>query len=188
MPDFPHKNSEDPDALPVNERSSSFIDGVAFLDFVRLKSLATSKDGSAAKNDATPGSGSDAANDTSDGHDHAMAHPPMNSQANAQLNAGIDVEDWDSLFGAVEERLRTTVDELDSTTAPLVAPEKVSRIKSVVLDCVSALDKLHQALRQERSRHVAVALMRQLNGATSDTAVASPLTNGPDPSPNNRPR
>ena len=192
MPDFPHKSSEDPDVQPVNERSTSFIDGVAFLDFVRLKSLAATQDSSAAKNGATPASGCDAANDVSEAHDHALSQPPINSEfkaeLNAELNTGanspIEIEDWDSLFGAVEERLRTTVEKPDSATTSLAAQDNVSRIKSVVLDCVSALDQLHRALRQERSMHIPATV----NGATSDTAVASPLTNGHDPSPNNQSR
>ena len=48
MSDTLPRNSENPDALPVNERSSAFIDSAAFLNFVRLKSLVASQVGSGA--------------------------------------------------------------------------------------------------------------------------------------------
>jgi hypothetical protein len=177
MSDILSKNSEDPDALPVNERSSAFIDGVAFLEFVRLKSLAGTESSNTATNGTTPVSAGEAAdgssNSPSNGQDHAVSHP--------QTTAQIDIEDWDSLFDAVEERLRDTVEKPDSATTPLAARDNASRIKLAVLDCVNALDKLHKALRQERSTHVPVAT----NGITSYAVVAPPLTNGHDTSQNN---
>jgi hypothetical protein len=180
MSDSLSNNSENPDALPVNERSSAFIDGVAFLEFVRLKSLVAHKDSSAGKNRASPMPGVNAANGTSNGHGHTVSSPALEAHSDSQ----IDIADWDSLFDAVEERLRDTVEKPDVAATPSAAQYNASRVKSVVLDCVSALDKLHKALRQERSTHAA----HHTNGATSDKPVASPLTNGHDPSPKNHVR
>ena len=150
MSDTLPKKSEDPDALPVNQRSSAFIDGVAFLNFVRLKSLVVSIAGGAAKSVPT-GAGSNALNAPSTQQNIAVAHPT----AVAAMEVEIEDEDWDSLFGAVEERLRDTVETLDSTTTQLASEDKLLRIKSVVLDCVSSLDVLHKALRHDRSLHLA---------------------------------
>jgi hypothetical protein len=95
--------------------------------------------------------------------------------------APIDVADWDSLFGAVEERLRSTVETLDTAPMPLARQANLSRIKSVVLDCVSAMETLHQSLKQERRTHTP----SEANGAASDAAVASSLTGGQGTIPNN---
>lgn len=177
MSDFVSKNSEEPDAGPVNERSSAFIDGVAFLEFVRLKSLVAHKDGSAEKNRASTVSEVKVANGTSNGHGHTVSSPAADAHSDSQ----IDIADWDSLFHAVEERLCDTVEKADLAATPLAAQYNAWRVKSIVLDCVSSLDKLHKALRQERSTHTS----HQANGATSDNSVASPLTNGHDLNPNN---
>jgi hypothetical protein len=108
-------------------------------------------------------------------------HPMAPTAANPRPNSQIDIEDWDSLFGAVEERLRSTVEKLDTTTTPLPGKDNVSRIKSVVLDCVSALETLHQSLKQERRAHS----LLEVSGANSDTSAASPLTGKHCSVPNN---
>lgn len=146
MSDTLATNSEDPDALPMNERSSAFIDSAAFLNFLRMKSLVASQDGSAAKSVGTLADCGGAPLAPSIEQDNAVVHPITSSA----IEAEIEPEDWDSLFGAIEERLRGTVDTLDSTTTQLAPQDKLSRIKSVVLDCVSSLDALHKALRHDR--------------------------------------
>lgn len=150
MSDTLPKNSEDPDALPVNQRSSAFIDGVAFLNFVRLKSLVVSIAGSAVKSAPTPAGVGESLNPPFTEKDHAVAHPAISVATEAE----IEDEDWDSLFGAIEERLRDTVDTLDSTSTQLASQDKLSSIKLVVLDCVSSLDVLHKALRHDRCLHL----------------------------------
>jgi hypothetical protein len=147
MSDIVSKNSDDPDAGPVNERSSAFIDGAAFLEFVRLKSLVVPQDGGAANDGASSIPAGSADIVTPNGHGQTVSYP----HTDAHSNCRIDVGDWDSLFGAVEERLRDTVEKADLAATPLAAQYNAWRVKSVVLDCVSALDKLHRALRQERS-------------------------------------
>ena len=173
MSDNLSKHFVDPDALPVNERSSAFIEGVAFLDFVRLKSLATVHDGSGATNGRVPAPAGGDATGPPNEHQPATSHPPIADQ--------IDAEDWDSLFGAVEERLRTTIGALgegpEATAAPSAGRDNPSQIKAVVLDCLNALDMLHKALRQGRDRPTPSALQP----TSSDVPAASRLTNGHDP-------
>ncbi len=107
----------------------------------------------------------------------AISHPIPNSTVEAE----IEPEDWDSLFGAVEERLRGTVETLDSSTAQVTLPDKLSRIKAVVLDCVSSLDTLHTALRHDRGLRLASGPNRD----TADVRSASPPTSDNVPSPKN---
>ena len=163
-------NSEDPDALPVNQRSSAFIDSAAFLNFVRLKSLVASQAGSAAKSAATRAGGGEALNAPCTEQDDAVAHPTINVATEAE----IEPEDWDSLFGAIEERLRDTVETLDSATTQLASQDKLSRIKSVVLDCVSSLDALHKALRHDRGLHLASSPSRDSADVRSASRPTSP--------------
>jgi hypothetical protein len=171
MSDISSSSSEDLDPLPVNQRSSAFIDGVAFLEFVRLKSLATLKEGSAENNVAPPVPASEA----------APLYSNKDTTTNLQTSSEIRIEDWDSLFDAVEERLRDTVEQSDSIATPAAAQSSASRVKAVVLDCVAALGQLHNALRQERSAHAA----HPFHTPASDKTVASPLTNGHDLKLNN---
>lgn len=69
----------------------------------------------------------------------------------------VNTADWDSLFDAVAVRLRQTVGE-DLQNPPDVpvhsAALTASLIQAVVLDCVGALDRLHVALKQERSQRL----------------------------------
>jgi hypothetical protein len=181
MSDSLSNNSENPDALPVNERSSAFIDGAAYLEFVRLKSLVAHLEGNAEKSGAFQVPDAVAANDTSRGTGHTVSSAATDAHAHAPADSQIDIEDWDSLFDAVEQRLRDSVERPDSVAMPLTARDNASRIKAAVLDCVSALDKLHKALQYERSAHAT----HPTHAANSDKPVASPLTNGHDPTLNN---
>ena len=69
----------------------------------------------------------------------------------------IDPQDWDTLLDAVIIRLRCSVGE-DLHNPPDVpfhsAALSASLIQAAVLDCASALDKLHAALKQERSQRL----------------------------------
>lgn len=67
----------------------------------------------------------------------------------------IEVADWDVLFEAVTATLRGIVGE--RLESPPVVPAhtaalSASLVQAVVLDCVGALDRLHAALKQERSQ------------------------------------
>ena len=59
--------------------------------------------------------------------------------------AAIDAADWDALQHSVGEHLANPPD-VPTRSAALNA----SLIRAAVLDCVSALDQLHAALKQER--------------------------------------
>jgi hypothetical protein len=62
----------------------------------------------------------------------------------------ISIDDWDILFRAVQARLRSCVGAGPDSTATLQARDGVSRVQAIVLDCVRELEKLHEALNQER--------------------------------------
>ncbi len=66
----------------------------------------------------------------------------------------LSIEDWDELFKAVQARLRLTAE----------AATDAARLKTVVLECVDALDSLHAALRDQRhlcrSQAIELAAMR----------------------------
>ena len=142
-------NPDDPDALPLNERSSAFIDAAAFVDFVRLKSRLAPQDGRDDESAAIRADAGEVLEASSACQGNAVAR----FTTDAAMGVEIPDEDWDSLFGAVEERLRCTVETLDSATPQLDSRDKLLVIKSVVLDCVSSLDTLHQALRHDRKMH-----------------------------------
>ena len=163
-------NSENPDALPLNERSSAFIDSAAFLNFVRLKSRVASREGSAKKGAATGTNVGEALKAPSADQDKAIAFPAISGA----MEVEIEPEDWDSLFGAIEERLRGTVETLDSANTQLASQDKLSRIKSVVLDCVSSLDALHTALRHDRGLHLASSPNRDTADVWSASRPTSP--------------
>lgn len=77
--------------------------------------------------------------------------------ASGEGRVAIDPQDWDTLFDAVTTRLRRSVGE-DLHNPPDVpfhsAALSASLIQAVVLDCASAMDKLHAALKQERSQRL----------------------------------
>ena len=163
MSDILRGSSEDPDALPLNERSSAFIDSAAFLNFVRLKSQVASTAGSAEKSTLIRTRCDEPLQVLCTDHDSAV----VTHRASAAKEVDIQDEDWDSLFGAIEERLRDTVESLDSAATQLAPQARLSRIKSVVLDCVSSLDALHKALRQGRGSLVASCVERDSADAWS---------------------
>lgn len=79
--------------------------------------------------------------------------PPLHAPHDAHL--AIEVEDWDVLFEAVETTLRRIVGERPGELPEVPAHSAAlpaSQVQAVVLDCVDALDRLHAALKQERSQ------------------------------------
>ena len=86
---------------------------------------------------------------------------PVDSQAvpvvSGEGRSAIDPQDWDTLLDAVIIRLRCSVGE-DLHNPPDVpfhsAALSASLTQAVVLDCASALDKLHAALKQQRSQRL----------------------------------
>lgn len=80
------------------------------------------------------------------------AHPEA---APHDAHLAIEVEDWDVLFEAVKTTLRRIVGERlgDLPEVPVhSAALSASLVQAVVLDCVGSLDRLHAALKQERSQ------------------------------------
>ncbi len=66
----------------------------------------------------------------------------------------IDVKDWDLLFEAIQSRLCATVlGQRNGLTAGFDVAHTADKVRDCVLDSVSALEKLHRALHQERSLH-----------------------------------
>ena len=63
----------------------------------------------------------------------------------------ISPSDWDVLFRAVEERLRSSVGAGPASTAQ--GRDAPGRVQAIVLECVAELEKLHSALKQERRQH-----------------------------------
>ena len=89
---------------------------------------------------------------------------PLNLAAAAQRGPGSDadadvaIEHWDDLFRSVKERLRDTVDvHLAALTLPLADVAAV-QVRTRVLECVSALDQLHQTLTNEADRRQRIEL------------------------------
>lgn len=83
---------------------------------------------------------------------HPEATPP---HAPYDAHLAIGVEDWDVLFEAVTTTLRRIVGErlgdlpeVPDHSAALAA----SLVQAVVLDCARSLDRLHDALKEERSQ------------------------------------
>ncbi len=67
----------------------------------------------------------------------------------------MEVADWDVLFDAIETRLREAVGErLGSLpdTPTHSAHLAASLVQATVLDCVDALNKLHAAIKHDRSQ------------------------------------
>lgn len=75
--------------------------------------------------------------------------------AQAQQNAislDASVEDWDLMFRAVEERLSSAVGKVLVATPGLEPQTAAVLVQTIVLECVTALGQLHEALTQERGR------------------------------------
>lgn len=80
---------------------------------------------------------------------------PASLDAPYDAHLSIEVEDWDALFEAVKTTLRRVVGERLGDLPeipPRSAALSASLVQAVVLDCVGSLDRLHAALKQERSQ------------------------------------
>jgi hypothetical protein len=82
-------------------------------------------------------------------------HEPPLPDTPYDAHLAIEVADWDVLFEAVTTTLRRIVGERlgDLPEVPAhSAALSASLVQAVVLDCVSSLDRLHDALKEERSQ------------------------------------
>lgn len=67
----------------------------------------------------------------------------------------IAIEDWDALFCAVQTQLKHAVGEQLGVLprSPVRSIDMAATlVQAIVLDCVSAMEQLHAALKQERSQ------------------------------------
>jgi hypothetical protein len=99
----------------------------------------------------------DAALPAPESRQNGAAPPPESPSLDSPYDAhlAIEVEDWDVLFEAVKTTLRRIVGERlgDLPEVPAhSAALSASLVQAVVLDCVGSLDRLHTALKQERSQ------------------------------------
>ena len=75
---------------------------------------------------------------------------PALTDGSAGVSGDVSFVDWDDLFCAVKDRLKTiALDRLDPAPLP---HQMVSQVKSTVFECVAALDQLHTTLRHELGR------------------------------------
>jgi hypothetical protein len=83
----------------------------------------------------------------------------------------IETDDWDSLFGAVEDKLRESVEGVSALgKPPLNAADPPRNLKAIVLDCVTSLEYLHASLKKVRGHqdtHLAAAAPTGIDPATS---------------------
>lgn len=87
-------------------------------------------------------------------HEAPLLKAPL-LKAPYDTHLAIEVADWDVLFDAVKTTLRQVVGErlADLPEVPAhSAALSASLVQAVVLDCVGSLDRLHAALKQERSQ------------------------------------
>ena len=75
----------------------------------------------------------------------AIEAPPPLPEKLSEIHGAylLDVVDWDELFHAIKCRLSTAV---------ATGHQSPDKIKATVLECVEALDQLHQALTLERQQ------------------------------------
>ena len=62
------------------------------------------------------------------------------------------VHDWDLMFCAVEDRLSSAVGKVLYATPGMELHAETAMLQTIVLECVTALSQLHQALTQERGK------------------------------------
>jgi len=77
---------------------------------------------------------------------------PAESATTASGQSDIAISDWDVLLCAVKARLRHSVNEPFATPLEPHLHDHAARVKSCVLECVDALDQLHQTLAEEFDR------------------------------------
>ena len=75
------------------------------------------------------------------------SHVSAVDPAEPRVPTEADIEHWDVLFGAVTERLKLTVDEsltlIETEADELMLRDRLRRVRTIVLECVNALEQLH---------------------------------------------
>ena len=81
---------------------------------------------------------------------------PALTHASSGVSADVSFVDWDDLFCAVKDRLKTiALERLDPASMP---QQMVGQVKFTVFECVAALEQLHTTLRHELRRQQKLAL------------------------------
>ena len=137
MADFLSKNTDQLDTRTDSANAGSLLSSASVSDAAWLRGNVRSQDASLAKDDK------------STGYSNVNGRPLREDREHLE----IEEEDWNSLFGAIEEKLESTVNAPLTAATPAQALEQASAIRTVVLDCVSSLDTLFKALKRERSAH-----------------------------------
>ncbi len=92
------------------------------------------------------------------------------------------VHDWDLMFCAVEDRLSSAVGKVLYATPGMELHAETAMLQTIVLECVTALSQLHEALTQERGRRHQL----EQETAEAEAALASGLARTtPAPGPAN---
>ncbi|MBP6251911.1 MAG: GGDEF domain-containing protein [Rubrivivax sp.] len=66
--------------------------------------------------------------------------------------SNVAIQDWDAMLSAVKHRLTLTATQSSHVLGGTLLPAGDTRVQTVVLECVSALDQLHLTLRHELGR------------------------------------
>ncbi len=64
----------------------------------------------------------------------------------------ITIDDWDALYHAVEARLTRTVGVRQASLPEPLRGDAAGRVQVIVLECVDAMERLHEELIRERTR------------------------------------
>lgn len=87
---------------------------------------------------------------------HDSLQKPFNPQSACTpvliMRSDVAIGDWDVLLCAVKARLRLSVSETFATPLEPHLHDQADRIRSSVLECVDALDQLHETLSDEFGR------------------------------------
>ena len=137
MTNFLPKNTDQLDTRPNPTHGDSPLSSASVSDAAWLRGNVRSQDARLANDDK------------STGYSNGIGRHRLEDRERVE----IPEEDWNSLFGAIEEKLESTVNAPLTAATPAQALERASAIRTVVLDCVSSLDTLFKALKRERNAH-----------------------------------
>ncbi len=91
---------------------------------------------------------------------HDTGHRTARASAVAgSASSDVSMQDWDILFDAVAQRLKSTVDYCSDAT-PRKRHDSWLHIRADVLECVEALDQLHRTASHEFARHPVARSLR----------------------------
>lgn len=86
-----------------------------------------------------------------------MTRPPEQRDSTAispvaTVSPSVAIDDWDTLFTAVKDRLTLMGQPLDATGAEPPTANALELVRAGVLECVQALDQLHRTARDELAK------------------------------------